>query len=141
MPSLTRTTRSSAPRRVPADTNSDPGGGGGPARFGGGAVSEGSGDSKGCGDFADSSPVMPQPDLAATTAVPSIARFEDPPCVAPGSLGAGNVCEPFRGFTDDGVAYDVSLRAVLVYRLTRLATTLPPVSAGGARFPRSAAPG
>lgn len=47
--------------------------------------------------------------------------------MSPGSLGAGNVCEPSRAFAGDGVAYDVGPQAELVYRLAPLVTMLPPV--------------
>eukprot|EP00904_Undaria_pinnatifida_P012914 jgi/Undpi1/8753/HiC_scaffold_25.g11215.m1 len=70
---------------------------------------------------------VPRPDLAWIALAPSITRFEDLPCVTQGRLGAGTVCKASCVCTADGTAYDAGPQAELVYRLTPLVTTVPPV--------------
>ena len=68
-----------------------------------------------------------QPNFSAAVLVPSTTRFEDLPCLTPGSLGAGTICEPSRVFTGDAVACDKIPQSALAFRLSSVVTELPPV--------------
>lgn len=70
---------------------------------------------------------VPRPDLASTTLVPSTTRFEDLLFVTQGSLGAVTVCEASCVWIADGTACDACPQTDVVYVLTPLVTTLPPL--------------